>query len=131
MNRARRVARPTTSGSTPLAFGSSVPVWPIRRSRSTRRMRATTSCEVGPVGLSTTNRPSIDGAFDLLDEHLLQRVDRAVHRAPGRVLVTAAAELLRDRADVDLALRPHADAILVALDLLEEDHREDLLHRQR
>ena len=35
------------------------PVWPIRRSPSTRRMRATTSWLVGPGGLSMTRRPSI------------------------------------------------------------------------
>ena len=62
---------------------------------------------------------------------LLQRVDRAGHGAAGGVLVAAAAELLGDRADVDVALRPHADAVLVALDLLEEDHRLDLLDGQR
>src|SRR5258706_68271 len=35
--RASLVARPSTSGNTPLAAGSSVPVWPIRRSARTRR----------------------------------------------------------------------------------------------
>src|SRR5579871_144997 len=130
-NRASRVARPTTSGSTPVASGSSVPVWPIRRSRSARRTRATTSCDVGPTGLSMTSRPSINGALDLLDEDLLQRVDTAARRASGGVLVPAAAELLRDRGDIDLALRPHADAIGFALNLLEEDDGLDLLDRQR
>src|SRR5580765_2593800 len=130
-NCARRVARPTTSGRTPVAAGSSVPVWPTRRSRRARRTRATTSCEVGPDGLSTTNRPSIDGFFDLLDERLLQLVDRARYGAARRVLVAAAAERFRDRADVDVALRPHADAVLLAVVLLEEDHRLDLLDGQR
>ena len=60
-NRDSRVARPSTSGSTPLAAGSSVPVCPIRRSRRARRARATTSWELGPAGLSTTSRPSITG----------------------------------------------------------------------
>src|SRR5690348_15457222 len=100
----------------PLAAGSSVPVWPTRRSPSARRTLATTSCEVGPTGLSTTNRPSIygDRVFDLLDEHLLKRVDAALHRAAGRVLVATAAEFLRDGADVDLALGSHADAVFLA-----------------
>ncbi len=57
-NCARRVARPTTRTSTPVAIGSSVPVWPIDRIRSARRARATTSWDVGPCGLSTTRTPS-------------------------------------------------------------------------
>src|SRR5947209_17762287 len=113
----------------------------MRSSFSTRRTRATTSCEVGPAGLSMTSTPSIrlqdcriaglqdgrmaewdgltrqsflqfcdppilqlDRVLQLLDERLLQRVDGAGHRAPGGVLVAAAAEFLRDRADVDVAL---------------------------
>src|SRR5439155_12066425 len=91
-NCASRVARPRTSGRTPVAAGSSVPVWPMRRSPRTRRMRATTSCEVGPAGLSTISRPSIDRLLDLFHELLLQRVDRARHGATGGVLVIAAAE---------------------------------------
>src|SRR5207249_11434318 len=59
-NRASRVARPRTSGSTPLAAGSSVPVWPMRGSPSTRRRHATTSCDVGPAGLSMTSKPSME-----------------------------------------------------------------------
>src|SRR5689334_8489226 len=125
MKRASRVALPSTSGSTPLAAGSSVPVCPIRRSPIARRTRATTSCEVGPAGLSMTNRPSIDRCLDLVDEDLLQGVDRARDAAAGRVLVAAAAELLGDRADVDVALRAHADPVFLAFDLLEEDDRQD------
>src|SRR3954468_3219059 len=116
---------------TPVARGSSVPVWPMRFSRRTRRMRATTSCEVGPDGLSTTSRPSIDGALEFLDERLLQLFDRAGDRAARGVLVSAAAVLLRDHADVDVPLGPQADAVLVPLLLLEEDDRFDLLDRQR
>src|SRR5262245_36428959 len=141
-----RVARPTTTSSTPVAAGSSVPVCPTRFSRSSRRTRDTTSCEVGPAGLSTMSRPSIvsgdvlaglggihgrDRLIDPLDEQLLQRVDRPAHRAAGGVLVAAAAELFRDRADVDCALGPHADAVLIALVLLEENHGLDLLDRER
>ena len=43
-----------------------------------RRTRATTSWDVGPEGLSTRSKPSINGLFNLPDEHLLQRVDAAV-----------------------------------------------------
>src|SRR5262249_52606875 len=45
----------------------------------------------------------------------------AAYRAPGRILVSAPAEFLGDDADVDVALGSHADAIAVALGLLEED----------
>src|SRR6476620_632044 len=96
------------------------------RSCRTRRSRATTSCEVGPDGLSTISRPSIDRVLNLRDEQLLQRVDRARHRAPRRVLVSAAAEGFGHAADVDVALGSHADAILLPFGLLEEDHRLDL-----
>src|SRR5919197_203736 len=103
----------------------------MRRSPSTCRIRATTSCEVGPAGLSTSSRPSIDDGCDFLDELLLQRIDTTGHGAAGGFFVPAAAELLRDRADVDIALRPHTDAILLAFDLLEEDDRLNLLDGQR
>src|SRR5271165_6322498 len=49
--------RPSTSGSTPVAMGSSVPRWPIDRSPTSRRILATTSCEVQAAGLSTTITP--------------------------------------------------------------------------
>src|SRR2546423_13985174 len=48
-----RVARPTPSTSTPVAIGSSVPPCPTRRVFARRRIRATTSCEAIPVGLTT------------------------------------------------------------------------------
>ena len=64
-------------------------------------------------------------------EDLLRRLgQRAEHRAAGRVLVPAAAELLGDSVDVDVALRAHADAPVVRPVLLEEHDRDDLLHRQ-
>src|SRR5207244_10712857 len=81
-----------------------------------------------------TRHPAVlrlDGPLDLLDEHFLQRVDAAPHRAACGVLVPAAVEFLRDRADVDLALRSHAHAVRLALGLLEEDDGLDLLHVER
>src|SRR5207248_7093913 len=58
-----------------------------------------TSWEVGPAGLSTTSRPSIDRPLDLGDEEFLQRVDGARHRAPGGILVSAATEFPRHRSE--------------------------------
>src|SRR5881398_3322878 len=46
---------PTTS--TPVAIGSSVPACPTRRVPARRRIRATTSCEVHPEGLSAMTSP--------------------------------------------------------------------------
>src|SRR5262245_11994029 len=51
------VARPTPSTSTPVAIGSRVPAWPTFRVPASRRIRATTSCDVMPPGLSTTTSP--------------------------------------------------------------------------
>src|SRR5262245_37518529 len=103
-----------TSGSTPVAAGSSVPVWPTRRSPRTLRIRATMSCEVGPAGLSTTSNPSIDRLLDFFDEELLQRVDGARDGASGGVFMSAASKFLGDCRDVDLALRTHAHTVLIA-----------------
>src|SRR5262245_16177684 len=62
MKSARRVARPRSTGSTPVANGSSVPAWPTRRWPARRRTRATTSCEVQPLGLSMLRMPTSSGA---------------------------------------------------------------------
>src|SRR3954468_10477082 len=42
---------------TPVAIGSRVPACPTRRVPASRRIRATTSWEVRPAGLSTMNSP--------------------------------------------------------------------------
>src|SRR5215510_6851034 len=72
----------------------------------------------------------VDGGRDLLLEDGLQRLEIALRAAAGGVLVTSTAELLGDRIDVDVALRAHAHAPVARADLLEEDHREDLFHRE-
>src|SRR3984885_2287622 len=51
------VAFSTPMTRTPVAIGSSVPAWPTRRVWARRRIRATTSCEVMPPGLSTMTSP--------------------------------------------------------------------------
>ena len=60
-NWASLVALPMRSGRTPVARGSSVPVCPTFAPASTRRTAATTSCDEGPDGLSTTRTPSAAG----------------------------------------------------------------------
>src|SRR6202034_338321 len=56
------VAFSTPMTRTPVAIGSSVPAWPTRRVWARRRIRATTSCEVMPPGLSTMTSPDSHGA---------------------------------------------------------------------
>src|SRR5919202_1901359 len=56
--RCTRRARPTSTSSSPVANGSSVPAWPALRVPSARRTASVRSCEVFPAGLSTRTRPS-------------------------------------------------------------------------
>src|SRR5215467_1793097 len=72
----------------------------------------------------------LNRALDLLDESLSQFVDRSGYGAACGVLVPAPAEFLGDDADVDVTLGSHADAIVVALGLLEEDNGLNFLDRQ-
>src|SRR5712691_8767395 len=65
MKSARRVARPSSTGSTPSAIGSSVPAWPTRFWSASRRTLATTSCEVQPRGLLTFRMPVRSGLLML------------------------------------------------------------------
>src|SRR5690606_23188456 len=136
-NSTSRVARPRKSGRTPLANGSRVPPWPIRRVAARRRTRATTSCDVGPTGLATTRIPSrppdlrepltrsaIDGCGEparLGDHGLLRRRQREVDRGPGGAGVPTAAEATGEDRRVD-ASRSRPDAHPGgAVRLLEED----------
>src|SRR5205085_12337284 len=65
MKSARRVARPTSTGSTPVASGSSVPAWPTRFWPASLRTLATTSCEVQPLRLLTFRIPVTSGLLML------------------------------------------------------------------
>src|SRR3954451_14420949 len=106
-NRCARVARPTSTISSPVANGSSVPAWPTRRMPgSSRRTIATTSCEVFPAGLSTRITPSMRTAsLELRGDLAAQEVDQLVpghRRAEAGGLAVAAAPLgPGDRGDVD------------------------------
>ena len=53
-------ARPSRTGSTPVAMGSKVPVWPIFFSQASPRSTATASNEVNPWGLSNISMPFIN-----------------------------------------------------------------------
>src|SRR5690349_7144604 len=69
MKRASRVALPRPSTSTPVAIGSSVPVWPTSRCPNARRTRYTASWLVIPFGLSMQRTPFNGGRlfFGLTD----------------------------------------------------------------
>src|SRR5258705_5632920 len=57
-NRENLVASPKTSGNSPVAKGSSVPVWPPFSEPSARFARASARVEVRPAGLSRRRTPS-------------------------------------------------------------------------
>ena len=121
-NCARRVARPTTSGSTPVANGSSVPVWPIRahaeraahagddvvRGRAGRLVddedavhaAASTGCASANPRRRAVRWPSIQRAAGL---GCATVGERARDGAAGGVLVAAAAEAASRRAPTSIA----------------------------
>src|SRR5688500_13217405 len=94
-----RVACPTSSTSNPVANGSSVPAWPIRRLPVTLRATLTTSCDVMPAGLSTSTIPSIGRPSPS---------GRAVRRAR----VTAATLIVVDLREQGLDSRRTCDAVV-------------------
>ena len=133
----RRAAR------TPVARGSSVPVWPMRRSPRARRTRPTTSCEVGPDGLSTTSTPFMRS--DVSVEALVRprapgastmrgctSSSRPATREAGGVLVAAAAELAARRTRTSTS---YFERMLTRMSpsapSLEEHDRLDLARGQR
>src|SRR4030088_2826670 len=66
MKSASRVARPSRTGKTPEAMGSSVPAWATRFCDASRRTLATTSCDVQPFGFSTFRMPARSGLVAML-----------------------------------------------------------------
>src|SRR4051794_8504684 len=88
--------------SRPVANGSSVPAWPTLVPRGNdRRMRATTSCEVTPAGLSASSTPSLELVSNLSAEELDERWELEVGGESGGAPVPAAAARARDPGYVD------------------------------
>src|SRR3954468_11381574 len=99
--RCTRVARPTSTSSSPVANGSSVPACPTLTPRpSRRRTKATTSWEVTPAGLSTRRTPS-ELPGNLGPQELDQLGIAELGRDPRRPPVPAAAGGAGDARDVD------------------------------
>src|SRR3972149_3673471 len=72
MKRSSLVARPRATTSSPVAIGSSVPAWPMRRMAKRRRQRATTSWDVHPPAprglLEQGCHPGRAGDAEVVDE---------------------------------------------------------------
>src|SRR5581483_12204334 len=115
----------------PVANGSSVPVWPVL-APVRRRSAATSANDEGPAGLSTSATPTglsaLGGtaavAHERLPEELDDLLDRRIRGEARRLPMTAAALLARDRRHVDLvvarAQRDPADRALVPRRLANE-----------
>src|SRR4051794_9896606 len=108
--RCARRARPTSTSSSPVANGSSVPACPALRTPRPRRVASVRSCEVLPAGLSTRTSPSTERrrylqlGGDLLaqegDELVVGQLGREARGAP----VAAAAARAGDGRHVDGAV---------------------------
>src|SRR5581483_11594446 len=101
----------------PVANGSSVPVWPVL-APVRRRSAATTANDEGPAGLSTSATPTglsaLGGtgavAHERLPEELDDLLDRRLRREARRLPVTSAPLLACDRRHVHLVVaRPQRD----------------------
>ena len=114
-NCASRVARPTTSGSTPVASGSSVPVWPMREIAERAPHPRDDVVRRRPGRLVDDERrrssgwpgcwsPSRDCLLTTLISMMPARtsLERPADGEAGGVLVSAAAERVGDQRDVDV-----------------------------
>src|SRR5688572_15727341 len=141
--RVRRVALPSVSTSSPVASGSSVPVWPTRFCRRTRRTFCTASCEVIPASLSISKRPCCirrlsaprgGGAERCLErrgDRLAQGAQLPLDLEARGVLVPAAPVLARQLLDVHLAAAAQRYLVAVGAGLAEERHGFDASDRAR
>src|SRR5205809_187005 len=133
------VARPSTMMSRPVALGSSVPQWPTFLISKRRRMAPTTSCEVGPTGLSISSAPSSGSNSCMASTGGVERpLDRGNHTPlnaqgfardarSGRGRVPAATEPAGDIVDVDaLAFGAQADTRQLRLQFFEDAGDDDL-----
>src|SRR5579884_2802486 len=66
--------------SRPVALGSSVPQWPTFLRRNVLRIASTTSCEVGPAGLSIRSAPSNGSNSCMANRGKFGRLFRRVQR---------------------------------------------------
>src|SRR6185503_14592502 len=122
------VARPSPTRRSPLAKGSSVPACPTRRSPSTVRIRATTSCEVQPSGLSSRWRESaIHRLVERFESLVVDGAEISLHARSGRLLVSPAAEACRHRVHVHRSIGAETEPDLAGNNLLPEnaDERAD------
>ena len=81
-NCARRVARPISSGKTPVAIGSRVPRWPTFLVSAKRRVLLTTSCEVHAG--RACRRPSLRSASPRVTNLALGRCYTRLHGRGSR-----------------------------------------------
>src|ERR1700730_10783164 len=99
---------------------------------SFRRASATTSCDVISAALSTSRMPSgsaLNNVTNFLQNLFFHFADAPANACAGSQCVTAAAELLANRANIDgFVFRSHTDAQLAVRQFFEEngnDHAPD------
>src|SRR3977135_731728 len=126
------VPRPSVRRSNPVAIGSSVPQWPTFFICKRRRTIATTSCEVIPVALSTSSTPSgvaVNDIADLLQNFCFHFGESSADARTCRQFVSAAAELLANRANIRcVRFRAHAHTNFPLGQFFEEDRDDHALN---
>ena len=129
-----------TSGSTPVASGSSVPVWPTRRVPSARRTRADDVVrsrarrlvdDEDAVHRRTCLQPFVDGLHEPIDDAGLNVLELPGDGEAGCVLVAAAAELACATTRTSTSYFERMLTRISPFALLEEHNRLDLARRQR
>src|SRR5690348_16706475 len=108
-------------GKTPSAAGPSVPACPTRLCLSSLRMRATTSCEVMPVGLLILKIPSIYLSFQLCYNHRYCLYKRHMQRRTGCPLMTATSEMHADGSSIIRSRTAQAQPCQIRLSIAFEE----------